>query len=84
VQQQATGPEYYDIVVVPHSAIVVPLDEFDIPMPDRAPNCLIRAGGRIGDPRRTRAQIESTQIVRPRPDRTRGEPVERARGTGDR
>jgi hypothetical protein len=30
----AEGPEYYDIVVVPHSAIVVPPDEFDIPMPD--------------------------------------------------
>jgi hypothetical protein len=28
------GPEFYDVVVVPHSAIVVPLDEFDIPMPD--------------------------------------------------
>jgi len=33
VQQQAR-PEYYDIVVVPHSAIIVPFDEFDIPMPD--------------------------------------------------
>jgi hypothetical protein len=28
------GPEFYDLVVVPHSAIVVPLDEFDIPTPD--------------------------------------------------
>jgi hypothetical protein len=28
------GPEFYDVVVVPHSAVVVPLDEFDIPMPD--------------------------------------------------
>jgi hypothetical protein len=28
------GPEFYDVVVVPHSAIVVSLDEFDIPMPD--------------------------------------------------
>jgi hypothetical protein len=28
------GPEFYDVVVVPHSAIVVPLDEFHIPMPD--------------------------------------------------
>ena len=28
------GPELYDIVVVQHSAIVAPLDEFDIPMPD--------------------------------------------------
>jgi hypothetical protein len=28
------GPDVCDIVVVPHSAIVVPLDEFDIPMPD--------------------------------------------------
>ena len=32
---------------------------------------------------RTRAQIESTQIVRPRPYRMRGGPVEDARGTGD-
>jgi hypothetical protein len=31
----------------------------------------------------TRAQIERTQIVRSRPDRTRGEPVERERGAGD-
>jgi hypothetical protein len=43
------GPDFYDIVVVPHSAIVVPLHEFDIPMPDRAPNCR-SAPGRIGDP----------------------------------
>jgi hypothetical protein len=28
------GPEFYDVVVVPHSAIVVPLDEFEIPRPD--------------------------------------------------
>jgi hypothetical protein len=36
--------------------------------------CAIRA--------RTRAQIQSTQIVRPRPHRTRGGPVEGPRGTG--
>jgi hypothetical protein len=34
VQQQASVLSTYDVVVVPHSAIVVPLDEFDIPMPD--------------------------------------------------
>jgi hypothetical protein len=28
------GSEFYDVAVVPHSAIVVPLDEFAIPMPD--------------------------------------------------
>jgi hypothetical protein len=46
---------------------------------------------RSADPRRhrnairarTRAQIESTQIVRPRPHRTRGRLVEGVRGTGD-
>jgi hypothetical protein len=37
--------------------------------------CAIRA--------RTRAQIQSTQIVRPRPHRTRGGLVEGPRGTGD-
>jgi hypothetical protein len=43
----------------------------------------IRAGVVYVIRARTRAQIESTQIVRPRPHRTRGGPVEGARGTGD-
>lgn len=28
------GPAFYDVVVVPHSALVVTLDQLDIPMPD--------------------------------------------------
>jgi hypothetical protein len=43
----------------------------------------IRAGVVYAIRARTRAQIESTQIVRPRPHRTRGGPVEGARGTVD-
>jgi hypothetical protein len=47
-----------------------------------APYLPIRAGVVYAIRARTRAQIESTQIVRPRPQ-TRGGPVEGARGTGD-
>jgi hypothetical protein len=45
--------------------------------------CLIGAGVVHAIRARTRAQIESTQIIRQRPHRTRGGQVERARGTGD-
>jgi hypothetical protein len=43
----------------------------------------IRAGVVNAIRARTRAQIEITQIIRPRTHRTRGGPVEGARGTGD-
>jgi hypothetical protein len=42
----------------------------------------IRDGGVHAIRARTRAQIESTQIVCPRPHRTRGGQIETARGNG--
>jgi hypothetical protein len=51
--------------------------------PSAAPDLPIRAGVVYAIRARTRAQIESTQIVRPRPHRTRGGLVEGVRGTGD-
>jgi hypothetical protein len=44
--------------------------------------CLIRAGVSYAIRARTRAHLERTQIVRPRPSRTCGGEAENARGTG--
>jgi hypothetical protein len=48
-----------------------------------APYLPIRAGVVYAIRARTRAQIESTQIVSSAATQTRGGPVEGARGTGD-